>query len=125
MPDHGAILDEVEAAYRHYVEVFNRRDPQEIAALYHRPHAQVIGDVGLSIVTDDADQEVWYELVTAYLDDQGWDRTEIDKMWIWPLSPGLAQVVVDVTRYRADGSVLNPSPARTTLRTLCTTATSP
>jgi hypothetical protein len=115
MPDHGAILDEVEAAYRHYVEVFNRRDPQEIAELYHRPHAQVIGDVGLSIVTGDVEQEQWYELVMAYLDDQGWDRTEIDKMWVWPLSPTLAQLVADVTRYKADGSVLNHVRANYTL----------
>lgn len=111
----GAIFDEVDAAYRHYVEVFNRRDPQEIAELYHRPHAQVIGEIGLSIVTDDADQEQWYELVMAYLDDQGWDRTEIDKIWIWPLSPALAQLVADITRIKADGSVLQHVRANYTL----------
>ena len=115
MPDHGAILEEVEAAYRHYVAVFNGRDPQEIADLYHRPHAQVIGEIGLSVVTDDADQEQWYEFVMAALDDQGWDRTEIEKVWIWPLSPTLAQLVADVTRCKADGSVLNKARANYTL----------
>ena len=115
MPDHGAILDEVEAAYRHYVETFNGRDPQEISDLYHRPHAQVIGGIGLSVVTDDADQEQWYEFVMAALGDQGWDRTEIEKVWIWPLSPTLAQLVADVTRYKADGSVLNQARANYTL----------
>ena len=70
--DHGAIVDEVEAAYRHYVEVFNRRDATEVAKLYDRPHAQVSGEIGLSIVNDDADQQQWYEFVMAYLDDQGW-----------------------------------------------------
>jgi hypothetical protein len=113
--DHGAVLDEVEAAYRHYVEVFNRRDPREIAELYHRPHAHVIGEIGLSIVAVDADQEQWYEFVMAYLDDQGWDRTKIDKLWIWPLSAALAQLVADVTRYRADGSVLEHVRANYTL----------
>jgi ketosteroid isomerase-like protein len=111
MPDHGAILDEVEAAYRHYVDVFNARDPQDIADLYHRPHAQVIGEIGLSVVADDADQEQWYEFVMAALGDQGWDRTEIETVWIWPLSPTLAQLVADVTRYRADRSVLNQARA--------------
>ena len=115
MPDHAAILDEVEAAYRRYVEVFDGRDPKEIADLYHRPHAQVIGDVGLSVVADDAEQQQWYEFVMAVLDDQGWDHTEIDNIWVWPLSPALAQLVAEITRYRADGSVLNHARANYTL----------
>lgn len=105
--DQAAVVREVEAAYRHYVEVFNGRDPDEIAALYHRPHAQVIGDIGLSIVTNDADQQEWFDFVMAYLDDQGWSRTEIDDLWIWPLTESVAQLVSYITRYRADGSVLN------------------
>ena len=115
MPDHDAIVGEVEAAYRNYVEAFNRRDPQEIAALYHRPHAQVIGEIGLSVVSDDEGQEQWYEFVMAALDGQGWDRTEIERVWIWPFSATLAQLVADVTRYAADGSVLNHARANYTL----------
>jgi hypothetical protein len=116
MPDdQAAVLGEVEAAYRHYVEVFNSRDQNEIAALYLRPHAQVIGEIGLSIVTDDSDQQQWYEFVMAYLDDQGWGHTEIDELWIWPLSRSVAQLVAHVTRYGADGSVLNHARANYTL----------
>jgi hypothetical protein len=51
----------------------------------------VIGDVGLSVVTNDADQEQWYEFVMA------------------------VRLVADVTRYRADGSVLNHARANYTL----------
>lgn len=116
MADHGAIVSEVEGAYRHYVEAFNGRDAREIAELYDRPHAQVIGETGLSIVNDDADQQQWYEFVMAYLDDQGWGRTEIDEVWIWPLSHTLAQLVANVTRYRRDGSVLQRLRANYTLR---------
>lgn len=116
MTEHqAAILGEVEAAYRQYVEVFNRRDPNEIAALYHRPHAQVIGEIGLSIVTDDADQQQWYEFVMSYLDDQGWNHTEVDEVWIWPLSDSVAQLVSHITRYRTDGSVLQEARANYTL----------
>jgi hypothetical protein len=78
MGDAAAIVGDVEVAYRHYVEVFNRRDAEEIATLYDRPHAQVIGEIGLAVVNDDAAQQQWYELVMAYLDDQGWSRTEVD-----------------------------------------------
>jgi hypothetical protein len=51
----------------------------------------------------------------AYLDDQGWGRTEIDELWIWPLSPSVAQLVSYITRYRADGSVLQQARANYTL----------
>jgi hypothetical protein len=116
MADQGAIVVEVETAYRHYVEVFNGRDANEVAELYDRPQGQVIGEIGLSIVNDDVDQQKWYELVMAYLDDQGWGRTEIDEVWIWPLSQALAQLVAKVTRYRSDGSVLQQVRANYTLR---------
>jgi ketosteroid isomerase-like protein len=116
MTDHGTIVGEVEAAYRHYVEAFNGRDAREIAELYDRPHAQVIGEIGLSIVNDDADQQKWYEFVMAHLDDQAWGRTQIDELWIWPLSHTLAQLVANVTRYRKDGSILLKLRANYTLR---------
>jgi ketosteroid isomerase-like protein len=114
--DQSGIVGEVETAYRRYVEVFNSRDANEISSLYDRPHAHVSGEMGLSIVSDDADQQGWYEFVMAHLDDQGWDRTEVDDMWVWPLSPTLAQLVADVTRYRRDGSVLSRARANYTLR---------
>jgi hypothetical protein len=59
--------------------VFNGRDEREVAGLYDRPHAQVIGESGLSVVNGDADQQKWYEFVMAYLDGQGWGRTEIER----------------------------------------------
>ena len=116
MADQGAIVSEVEAAYRHYVEVFNGRDANEIAELYDRPHAQLTGEGGLSMVNDDGDQQGWYEFVMTYLDDQGWARTEINELWIWPLSPTLAQLVAKVTRYKRDGSFLQQLRANYTLR---------
>jgi ketosteroid isomerase-like protein len=116
MADSHEVTIEVEAAYRHYVDVFNRRDPIEIADLYDRPHAQVIGEVGLSIVNDDADQQAWYEFVMSYLDDQDWDHTEIDDLQVWPFSATVAQLIATVTRYKPDGSVLNRARANYTLR---------
>jgi hypothetical protein len=62
------------------------------------------------------DKQEWYEFVMAVLDDQGWGRTEINEVWIWPLSPTLAQLVAKVTRYTRDGSVLNQARANYTLR---------
>jgi hypothetical protein len=117
MADHAAITREVEAAYQHYIDVFNRRDAAEIADLFDRPHARVSGEDGLTIVSDDADQRLqWSESRTAFLADIGCDRTGINDLQIWPLSPTLAQLVADVTRYKKDGSVLQRFRANYTLR---------
>jgi ketosteroid isomerase-like protein len=116
MTDQHEIVREVEAAYRHYVDVFNRRDPTEIAGLYDRPHAQVAGEAGLLLVNDDADQNAWYEFVFAHLDSQEWARTELDDVRVVPLSPTLAHVVSEVTRYTLDGSQLNHARANYTMR---------
>jgi ketosteroid isomerase-like protein len=116
MSDQEELVREVEAAYRRYVEVFNRRDPAEVAALYDAPHARVMGEAGLSVISDDQAQRAWYELVMAYLDDQGWGRTELDDLRVIPLSPSLAQVISEVTRYKTDGSTLNHARANYTMR---------
>jgi ketosteroid isomerase-like protein len=116
MTDQREIVREVAAAYRHYVEAFNRRDPTEIAGLYDRPHAQVVGEAGLSLVNDDTDQNAWYEFVFAYLDSQQWARTELEDVKVVPLSPTLAHVVSEVTRYKIDGSPLNHARANYTMR---------
>jgi ketosteroid isomerase-like protein len=116
MTDQHDLARDVEAAYRNYVAVFNRRDPVEIAALYDHPHAQVVGEMGLSVVTDADGQQAWYDFVFSYLDSQDWGRTELDAVQIVPLSPTLAQVVADVTRYRVDGSRLNQARANYTMR---------
>ena len=117
MVDHAGIAREVEAVYQHYIEVFNRRDAGEIVDLFDRPHARVSGEHGLTIVGDDADQRLrWCESKTAFLDDIGCERTGINGLQIWPLSPTLAQLVADVTRYKKDGSVLQRFRANYTLR---------
>ena len=67
-------------------------------------------------MNDDAGQQQWYEFVMAFLDDQGWGRTEIDDVGIWPLSNTLAQLVANVTRYTSDGSLLQRVRANYTLR---------
>jgi ketosteroid isomerase-like protein len=104
--DEPALVLEVEAAYRHCVEMFDRRDATAFASCFDDPCAGLSGDHGLMIVRNDAVQEHRCQQVMASADDQGWTRTEIDQLQIWPWSPTLAQLVSDVTHYNADGAVL-------------------
>jgi hypothetical protein len=104
--DDSEIVGEVQRAYRHYVDTFNRRDAAEFARHYDRPNAGLSSDQGLVPVNSDADQERWCQEVIANADRQCWVRTDIDSLQVWPFSPSLAQLVADVSRYREDGSVL-------------------
>jgi hypothetical protein len=114
--DEQTIVREVDDAYRHLIETFNRRDAVELARWYDRPHSNLSGENGLSLVTSDEDHARWYSRVMASADEDGWIRTEIDHLQVWPLSGSLAQLVADVTRYTTDGSVLEQFRMSYTLR---------
>jgi hypothetical protein len=103
--DDSGIVDEVEMAYRHCVDAFNRHDAVAFAACFDRPHAGLNGDHGLVLVTSDADHDRWCKQVMAEAEGQDWARTDIDRFQVWPFSPSLAQLVADVIHYKTDGSV--------------------
>jgi len=106
MADATAIIHEIEAAYRHYIEVFNREDAAAFVGCYFHPHAMLSGEQGMVVITTEADHQRIYQRMMATLHESGWGRSEIDRLQIWPFSALLAQLVADVTRYKKDGAVL-------------------
>jgi ketosteroid isomerase-like protein len=106
MADTNTIVRELEAAYQHYIDVFNREDAAGFVGCYTHPHTMWSGEQGLSIVNTATDHERGYHAIMTTLHKQEWGRSGIDRMQIWPFSDSLAQLVADVTRYKKDGSVL-------------------
>lgn len=106
MADATAIMREIEAAYRHYIEVFNREDAAAFVSCYSHPHAMLSGEQGLVVVNTETDHHRIYQRMMAALHESGWGRSDIDRLQIWPFSASLAQLVADVTRYKKDGAVL-------------------
>jgi len=50
------------------------------------------------------------------LKERGWARSAIDQLKAWPLADDLAMILADVSRYKADGSVLERVRACYTVR---------
>jgi len=106
MKETNTIVREIEDAYRHYIDVFNREDAAGFVGCYCHPHAMLSGERGLSMVNTDADHLRLYQQLMKPLHEREWGRSGIDRMQIWPFSKTLAQLAADVTRYKKDGSVL-------------------
>ena len=102
----NAISGEIEAAYHHYIEVFNREDAAAFVGCYAHPHVMLSGEQGLSSVQTEADHHQVYQNIMASLRASEWGRSDIDRLQVFPYSESLAQIVADVTRYKRDGSVL-------------------
>lgn len=106
MADTSTIIREIEAAYQHYIDVFNREDAVGFVGCYTHPHTMLSGEQGLSLVNTATEHERGYQQIMKTLHKQDWGRSGIDRMQIWPFSESLAQLVADVTRYKKDGSIL-------------------
>ena len=116
MADTKTIVDEIETAYRHYIDIFNREDAAGFVGCYTHPHTMLSGEQGLLIVNTAAEHELGYQALMDTLHKQEWTRSGIDHMQIWPFSDSLAQLVADVTRYRKDSSILEKIRASLMLR---------
>jgi hypothetical protein len=99
------IVRELESFYRHYIDVFNRED----AGFYDcfaQPYAMVSGERGLAAVANDSDNRKGFARTMAALKESGWTRSGIDSIKAWALGENLGMILSDVTRYKADNSVL-------------------
>jgi ketosteroid isomerase-like protein len=106
MADTATIVREIETAYHHYIEVFNREDAAGFVGCYAHPHAMLSGEQGMVIISTAEDHQRLYQRIMKTLHERGWGRSGIDRLQIFPFSESLAQLVADVTRYTKDGSVL-------------------
>lgn len=106
MADANTLIRELEEAYHHYIEVFNRSDAAGFVGCYAHPHSMLNGEQGMVVINTEADHHRIYQNLQATLEKTNWGRSEIDRLQVWPFSKSLAQLVADVTRYKKDGSVL-------------------
>ena len=74
MADASAIVREIEAAYQHYIDVFNREDAAGFVGCYTHPHTMLSGEQGLSTVNTEADHQRGYQQIMKTLHKQEWGR---------------------------------------------------
>jgi hypothetical protein len=110
------IARELETFYRYYIDVFNREDDRFFDCF--APVYQIVGgDRGLTTVTNDAKyhNEFRNHIMKAFKE-RGWVRSEIDRLKTWALADNLGMIISDVTRRKADNSVMDQLRAIYTAR---------
>ncbi len=99
------IARELEAFYRHYIDVFNREDDTYFDCLAPS-YGMVSGDRGLTATANDEKHRAGFRRMMTALKERGWMRSGIDRIMAWPLADNLGMIISDVTRYKSDNSVL-------------------
>jgi hypothetical protein len=101
------ICKEVEAFYKgSYAAAFSSEDVAAISKSFGCPCAWISGQQGLGQLATESDIQRMLGNFLTDLKERGWVRSELDQLKIWPLAEDLAMLLGDVTRYKADGSVL-------------------
>ena len=84
MPTAEEIARELEAFYRHYIEVFNS-DDDSFYDCFASPYTSVSGGRGLTVVANDADHRSGFRRTMIALKNHGWARSDIDRVDAWAL----------------------------------------
>ncbi len=106
MADSERIVREVEEFYRRYIDGFNREDIDIFMQSFDLPFVAIAGETGAAVCANEADQQSFYTRMMGAIQAQGWGRSGIDQLRVWPLAERLATLMADVTRYRRNGSVM-------------------
>jgi hypothetical protein len=115
MPETDNIVRELESFYRRYIDIFNGQDTEQLIGCFAHPYGAVSGSRGFVPVAGVDEHRKSLLRAMLALKSRGWVRSEIDSVKAWPLSHRLGMIVSDVTRYKANGSVLEALRACYTL----------
>ncbi|MGH8336052.1 MAG: DUF6841 family protein [Gammaproteobacteria bacterium] len=116
MPSASEIVTELETFYKGYIDAFNREDIDMYTQTFAFPYAFIIGEKGLALCHDETGHQRFYTNISINLKERGWARSGIDQVKAWPYAENLAMILADVTRYRADNSVIEKVRATYTVR---------
>jgi ketosteroid isomerase-like protein len=109
------IRKELEAFYKSYAAAFNSKDVSAISERFVCPCALITGH-GLNLCVTESDLQHLLRRYLGDLKEHGWTHSEVGQIKIWPMADDLAMVLADGTRYKVDGSVLEPVRACYTVR---------
>jgi ketosteroid isomerase-like protein len=110
------ISKELEAFYKSYIAAFNREDIDAFTESFAYPYAWITGRHGLSQCATESDHQRSFGKIMADLKERGWVRSGIDQLKAWALAEDLGMILADVTRHKADDSILERVRACYTLR---------
>jgi hypothetical protein len=110
------IRTDLEGFYKSYIAAFNREDIDAFTECFGYPYAWITGGRGLGQCATESDHQRNFAKIISDLKERGWARSAVDQLRAWPLAEDLAMILADVSRYKADGSVLERVRACYTVR---------
>jgi len=106
MPNASEISKEVERFYRAYMDAFNHQEITRSTEFIDLPYALMSGDEGLIVCATEDEHQRLSARIFADLKSRGWARSEIGRVRISLLAENHALILADISRRRADGSLL-------------------
>jgi hypothetical protein len=105
VPTKQQIVDEVEDFYRAYIDAFNREDIDSYADSFVPGYSLIRG---ARITAYKTEPELQQYSAHAFIEvkARGWARSAVDLLTVSPLGDDQAMILAEVTRYRADESIL-------------------
>jgi ketosteroid isomerase-like protein len=100
------ISNELSGFYESYIAAFNREDIDAFTESFAYPYAWITGRDGLSQCTTESQHQRGFAKIMADLKERGWVRSDINRLKTWAVAEDLAMILADVSRHKADGSIL-------------------
>ena len=107
MASAAEIIHEIETSYTAYNAAFLREDIPGVVRYITAPYVMNIGGNVPRISATPADVLQNFTDSLAGMKKSGWVRSDTKIVKIWPFSDNHGQLMADVVRYKADGSMLN------------------
>lgn len=100
------IARDVETFYRAYMDAFNHQDVGGYSRFMDLPYALISGEGGVVVCATESEHQRLATQIYADLKARGWVRSDIDRVRVSLFAQNHALIVSDITRRRADGSIL-------------------
>jgi hypothetical protein len=106
MKSSDEIKHDLELFYRNYIDLFNGEKVEPFLECFARPYVSITNERGLGVVANDGAYANDFRRIMTRLRRRGWMRSEIVRINAWALDQNLGMILADVTRRKADDSIL-------------------
>jgi hypothetical protein len=107
----NAILAELRAFYKDYIDTFNSHDFSAIPKFFSFPWVMITEDAPPFEMKDEQTQQASFEKTETEIKARGWNRSGVDHLDVFATGVDTGLLISDFTRYRADNSIVESKRA--------------
>jgi hypothetical protein len=106
MSESTDIARQLEKTYDSYIEAFNSEDPEAFAGIYLYPYLELGGAEPVTVFADAEQAKSYLVASLQAMKDGGWASTTVDEATGIPLAHNAGLLMVRVSQFGRDGSLL-------------------